>query len=673
MNQNTIDYLPPIRQQNGYTSVITHSKNTIQYQAVEFHVLEMEDVLFHLNSAMMMPDNQIARLSRNSSHSEKSSIQEQQEATRGIEALALAFKELEFDHPLKRVLITAHTDTSGEIQYNFELSLDRGKSVYALLIGNRELWVESVQAEVQPFRHNIEDYQQVLKWVFDKKKWNCDPEQIDDVWGPKTERAIKSFLASAKNEGFFSGDVDNTMDIIRAHPKKLLPSEVLEIIYLLFDEQLKKILGADEREMTERRMLLNQRILIANYPYLPCGEAFPIDSPQKKNYRSRQNRRVEILFFDENEFDNTFIEEVLAKCPLINKKKVITQSNLNKYRKECPLWPFQNHFAPLYIDRKDLYSVVFHLKFVYYNRILKQVTDIAGNEISIKAILDGKPLPTETIWRNGIFYVKVRFPFSLSADPSPPPADFHFEFETDQLWSYTKDASSTPVNIKIAYTEIKKMPFLEQLKYYDLPEKWSSKNYWTRYNGAMNTGDYFEKVISKILNLKPFGNNITSSTKPLIFSLDDTILIDKSKQPLKFSGGDIRLTVFNLSNMEIENPDPDYPYWTTGTIKENYLKEDYLGNLPRAIACNGKFYDITNKRTTIGDVVGARAALELDEDVHTSSGIIKEPRPRRLKTYTSNDKPITKIEEKDLYFLADGVKARRETGFNYSIVNAIKT
>lgn len=32
-----------------------------------------------------------------------------------------------------------------------------------------------------------------------------------------------------------------------------------------------------------------------------CGEAFPIDAPQKSNYRSQANRRMELMFFDERD------------------------------------------------------------------------------------------------------------------------------------------------------------------------------------------------------------------------------------------------------------------------------------------------------------------------------------------------------------------------------------
>ena len=47
-----------------------------------------------------------------------------------------------------------------------------------------------------------------------------------------------------------------------------------------------------------------------------CGESFPIENKEKNNYRSQENRRVELLFFDKDEAPETASVVPLA-FPLI--------------------------------------------------------------------------------------------------------------------------------------------------------------------------------------------------------------------------------------------------------------------------------------------------------------------------------------------------------------------
>jgi len=102
---------------------------------VNMHILEMEDVLFHLNSAVMMPERP------KGASSSQGAAQPSQDRISGIQALAVAFKQFEFD-PRKRMLIAGHTDTSGEPAMNFELSRQRADNVLHLLEGKRDAWAE---------------------------------------------------------------------------------------------------------------------------------------------------------------------------------------------------------------------------------------------------------------------------------------------------------------------------------------------------------------------------------------------------------------------------------------------------------------------------------------------------------------------------------------------------
>jgi hypothetical protein len=651
MNQATIDHLPPIRQREQYSSAITNHSNVITYDSVQLSVLEMEDVLFHHNSALMLPDNRNGGSSSQGSNapagSAAASNQAQQVAEPGIEALALSFKQLEFD-PAKRVLIAAHAHTSGSEQFNFKITFDRGKNVYALLIDSEESWLQSTQADTKPYRHKIEDYQHVLAWVSEKKNWNCDPQGIDNSWGPNTEKAIEAFLQRAKADHFFSGEIAPTMDKIRGHPNKLWPAEALAVIYRLYNEMLMRTLGADKPAMDARRSLFKQRIAIPNMPFIPCGEAFPIDAPQKQNYRSQQNRRVEVLFFDESEFDQSTSNELMQKCPLIKKQNVNGQQALNRYRDECPIWPFRRHFAPLYIDRNDLNAVVYHLKFVYYDRVLKRVTDVPAG-LTIEVYMNGSLIPSESAWRNGVYYVKAKFQGPL---PGAPPADFHFEFKTPKSWIFTDNANPGTVPRIIpdpapATLIVANLAWSERIKYYDLPLEWSSRNYWTRDSAASVNGDRCSAYMA-FHGIKPIGSALTSSTTPLVFSLDDIVLVDSAgKQALQDKDANNNLinlddnsrytlfhidydtlenvkgTMKNLRRMKIYKPEANQPVFTDVKFRENLIRD--VPGFTRVVYFCNDFYDVTDKRTSASDadfdftknhICGARVARKNDTAVH---------------------------------------------------------
>ena len=108
--------------------------NTFYHRLLTVHILEMEDVLFHLDSAVMMPAKPEGRSSSDGTTDDATdaSTQQQQDQVSGLAALALCFKQFEFD-PNKRLLIAGHTDTSGQAQMNFELSAQRAQNIQFLL------------------------------------------------------------------------------------------------------------------------------------------------------------------------------------------------------------------------------------------------------------------------------------------------------------------------------------------------------------------------------------------------------------------------------------------------------------------------------------------------------------------------------------------------------------
>jgi hypothetical protein len=305
----------------------------------------------------------------------------------------------------------------------------------------------------------------------------------------------------------------------------------------------------------------------------------------------------------------------------------------------------------LYIDPDDLKAVAYHLKFVYYDKIKKKQLPVPAGLI-INAYEDGhKEIPSETVFKDGNYFLKVKFKNKIK---DPARNQFYFEYETADQWVYTKDDKTDPVIVKKTADEIKALSFIERQCYYDLPVKWSSRNYWTRYDGDLNKGEVFEKVFKDTLTLKPFGDEVTIPGRPLVFSLDDIVLAGTTKSQIINDkiwddnswdlNDDSRYTLFyidyetketigtetkNFRKMKIYKPEESQPVFTDWKFNKNLIVD--IPIFTRIIYfCNG-FYDVGNKRSNMldtsfdyakGHVTGARLALLNDADLHKSKSVI---------------------------------------------------
>ena len=339
-------------------------------------------------------------------------------------------------------------------------------------------------------------------------------------------------------------------------------------------------------------------------------------------------------------FDRTEALPIEAFQPCKKTKKKHTD-------KECPIWS-KWHIKQLYVDPNDLFALVYHLNLKYYDRVANKLKDVPAG-LTIKALEnDTEPLSTDTKYNKGVYFVKVQFkkPFN---DPSHK--KLHFEFETTESWIYTENDKTDPVIVLKKRDEINKLEFKDRLKYYDLPAKWSSRNYWTRYDGDFNKGDRFEKVFKDIKKLKPLGGNKSDPGKPLVFSLDDIVLANNRSQNIqdqdnagsnKALDANSRYTLFyiddtaapggykeitgykdNKGKIKIHKQDPDEPVFTKGKYEENLIA-DVPGHTRVVYFCNG-FYDVFDKRSHSSDsdfdfakkhVLGTRLALLNDSDIH---------------------------------------------------------
>ncbi len=574
---------------------------------VNMHILEMEDVLFHLNSAVMMPERP------KGASSSQGAAQPSQDRISGIQALAVAFKQFEFD-PRKRMLIAGHTDTSGEPAMNFELSRQRADNVLHLLEGKRDAW-----AEVSRKRHRIEDYQQIMRFLFENKRWgwSCNPVKIDDKWAEPTRAAVDAFrtdynkwVAAGKAPSEATPLPDNLATLVANNPTHEWPLEAWKAAFDVYNCELAAALKCDLSQLNTRyRPMLDyiepnelpsvvKQAFMTLFPSLfqmtdtrrktvGCGESFPVDSAQKANYQSQTNRRVVLLFFDKDEMP-------VMNCPA--RVKTVHKAE------ECPLW-HTLHYIPVYIDPNDLNKTVFHLKLQYYDHVYGAVKEVPEG-LNIKVVEGGGTAVAAAITHaNGMYMIKME---------DKPRTNLQFSFAAPETWIHSKDTSTPPKIRKLAEIEtelgspLKDRPFLERLKFYRLPSHWESKNWMAQKGTAWGT---FEDLVKKK----------TTTTEPLVIDLDSVVLTDVNRTPVRWNPDD-RFTVFNIA-MEIMNPDTNRPFWNKEKLARNFMTPLVTGSRPRVIALNGKFYDVAVKRTTSGDVIGARAAVLNDADVHFGAAL----------------------------------------------------
>lgn len=237
-------------------------------------VLEVEDLHFHHDSAVLLPDYEVTQhVPDGAGH---------QDRITGLAVLRACYLHAK-KNPAQKTLVTGHTDTTGAASYNLTLSQMRADHVLYALLGERDKW-----AQIAQDKHKVEDYQLILKWIARVNGWDCDPGPVDNQRGPKTQAATKKFQQTYNKEFKASIAEDGAVG-----------PQTWKAFFDIYMQELKEMLKTDDGGLAGLRQGLH--FLNDGRKTVGCGEHNPIEASRFDNYRSSINRRVEIIFFDPGE------------------------------------------------------------------------------------------------------------------------------------------------------------------------------------------------------------------------------------------------------------------------------------------------------------------------------------------------------------------------------------
>jgi peptidoglycan hydrolase-like protein with peptidoglycan-binding domain len=220
----------------------------------------------------------------------------------GLAAIRAAYRHAKA-HPDQKLIVTGHTDRSGSADYNLKLSQLRSDNVLAVLTGQRDEWIKICKG-----KHKVEDYQQILKWVHAIWDWNCDPGKVDNVLGSQTREATKRF-----QEHYNRGDPEMEDGFSAQIPENgIVGDETWGAFFDVYTRVLMYILEVDEEGLDQLQKSL--KFVDDSKKSVGCGENHPITENRAENFRSKIDRRVEVLYFDPAELPRLDCHPAAGKC-----------------------------------------------------------------------------------------------------------------------------------------------------------------------------------------------------------------------------------------------------------------------------------------------------------------------------------------------------------------------
>ena len=465
--------------------------NTFTARKFSAHILEMEEVNFHFDSAVLLPDF--------GTSAPEPGTPEQNRIT-GLGVLYTCYKHAK-DNPDQRLLILGHTDRSGSSDYNVVLSQSRADNVLYALLGNREEWVDIC---VQKEKHKVEDYQQILKWVDLNWKWGCDPGKIDNKQGPDTEKATLAFQKK------YNQDFKEERKMLKAKDPSIpdnipetgiVDRETWGAFFDVYMRELTMIMGTDYAGLQKARDAIK---FLADSPTLPnpdpevldkkpelpnggadvkrrravgCGENFPITPDRKSNYRNPVDRRVEFLFFDPGEEPS--LTCLLPNGPCAGKECELRNKNIYDF-KPIPVDP---------LPERSGIRIIISLKLVYLDPEGKD-RDFPKDFPVIVEFTKGDP-QTEKVGDDGMLI------FGALREKESFTLKFKFDKAHYMAIPPRNAAAGTPDEV-IAEDQVKTR-CKQEWRVFNLPLEWSLSNtHWSVDSKYYDKNDQHFKPINDI-------------------------------------------------------------------------------------------------------------------------------------------------------------------------------
>lgn len=292
-------------------------------EAMDAHYVEFDDVFFSFASTALLPETK--------DHTPPLNADGEPITGLGLCVAVLQYTE-QFDGE-KTLLILGHTDTVGSDEENVTLSQWRAQVVYGLVAGDRQAFMDAVDAPHLTDKQTkakilIPDKNFVLDWVAQHTGWPCSlAENYNDHW------AATNQLQEHYNEhgAEFGGSAQ--LDVDRDFGKQTWGA-----VFDIYQDHIARTLEISHDELRGRQAKIPWTQ--AQTKHAGCGESHPLDLIGRDGVRSATNRRAEAVFFDPGEAPA--LECFAGGCA----------------GRACEL--FQNHLiqrAPLPLSWKSLWKV----------------------------------------------------------------------------------------------------------------------------------------------------------------------------------------------------------------------------------------------------------------------------------------------------------------------------
>ena len=329
---------------NKVANLSSGQRNSITVQThLTVTVIEMEDINFHFDSAVLLPDY---------ATEEPQSGNKDQDRITGLAVIFACYKQAQKKEFQQKILVAGHTDKKGGEYYNLTLSQKRSENVYYMFLGRRTDWVNSSNDKNQ-----IEDIQQILKWISFNFQYDCDPGKITNEMNPETENALLNFQ-KRYNIDFVTLNIhQNRFNHVftKIDEDGKMGKQTWGAFFDMYTLELLIVLGINEDGLKDLRDQLKfvEKGHANPAPTVGCGENFPASGATTEE-KNAVDRRVEILFFDDGEEPRLQCHPRRFQC----------------IKSKCDLYPkdvFYKH-APVEVEPLPLPSGVavrVHLKFMY--------------------------------------------------------------------------------------------------------------------------------------------------------------------------------------------------------------------------------------------------------------------------------------------------------------------